>query len=43
MVARKILALVVGVRVLPGQIRPGPFVYRLGQEILILQRGVRLP
>ena len=41
MVARKILALVVGVRVLPGQ--RGPFVYRLGREILILQRGVRFP
>ena len=42
MVARKILALVVGVRILPGQI-DGPFVYRLGREILILQRGVRFP
>ena len=41
MVALKTLDLAVEVQVLPG--KDGPFVYRLGQEILILQRGVRFP
>ena len=43
MVAPQILALLVGVRVLPGKLRDAPFVYRLGRKILSLQRGVRFP
>ena len=42
MVAPQTLDLLVGVQILPGQLL-GPFVYRLGREILSLQRGVRFP
>ena len=47
-VAQKTLDLFVGVRILPGKRRrvtsgDGPFVYRLGHEILNLKRGVRFP
>ncbi len=52
MVARQTLDLLVGVRILPGERskKPsgafyvyGPFVYRLGHEILNLKRGVQFP
>ena len=48
-VAQKTLDLFVGVRILPGKDfrdvreKSGPFVYRLGHEILNLKRGVRFP
>ena len=52
-VAQKTLDLFVGVRILPGKgqcrgvrgraCESGPFVYRLGHEILNLKRGVRFP
>ena len=45
MVAPQILVLLVGVRILPGELLSffGPFVYRLGHEILNLKRQVRFP
>ena len=45
MVAPQILVLLVGVRILPGEFFYifGPFVYRLGHEILNLKRRVRFP
>ncbi len=43
MVTLQILVLPLGVRIPSSQSYYGPFVYRLGREILSLQRGVRFP
>lgn|GEM_PF-3913717 len=43
MVTLQILVLPLGVRIPSSQSYYGPFVYRLGREILSLQRGVQFP